>query len=131
MNLDYTKVTLEQLLDQFRNRLLSDPRFKNLSAAAIYQIYMEMMSGTFDMLHFYLSRTAEEMFFDSAKLDSSGIKLSKNLGYNPRRAIPAIAEMSVNTPLPSFLCNSHGGPEHFEINMSKSPSLSKSVHKDA
>ena len=102
MNLDYTKVTHEQLLDQFRNRLLSDPRFKNLSAAAIYQIYMEMMSGTFDMLHFYLSRTAEEMFFDSAKLDSSGIKLSKNLGYNPRRAIPATAEIAVKLtgPLP-------------------------------
>lgn len=102
MNLDYTKVTHEQLLDQFRNRLLADPRFKNLSAAAIYQIYMEMMSGTFDMLHFYLSRTAEEMFFDSAKLDSSGIKLSKNLGYNPRRAIPATAEIAVKLsgPLP-------------------------------
>lgn len=102
MNLDYTKVTHEQLLDQFRNRLLSDPRFKNLSAAAIYQIYMEMMSGTFDMLHFYLGRTAEEMFFDSAKLDSSGIKLSKNLGYNPRRAIPATAEIAVKLtgPLP-------------------------------
>lgn len=102
MNLDYTKVTHEQLLDQFRNRLLSDPRFKNLSAAAIYQIYMEMMSGTFDMLHFYLSRTAEEMFFDSAKLDSSGIKLSKNLGYNPRRAIPATAEIAIKLtgPLP-------------------------------
>lgn len=102
MNLDYTKVTHEQLLDQFRNRLLSDPRFKNLSAAAIYQIYMEMMSGTFDMLHFYLSRTAEEMFFDSAKLDSSGIKLSKNLGYNPKRAIPATAEIAVKLtgPLP-------------------------------
>ena len=102
MNLDYTKVTHEQLLDQFRNRLLSDPRFKNLSAAAIYQIYMEMMSGTFDMLHFYLGRTAEEMFFESAKLDSSGIKLSKNLGYNPRRAIPATAEIAVKLtgPLP-------------------------------
>lgn len=102
MNLDYTKVTHEQLLDQFRNRLLSDPRFKNLSAAAIYQIYMEMMSGTFDMLHFYLGRTAEEMFFDSAKLDSSGIKLSKNLGYNPKRAIPATAEIAVKLtgPLP-------------------------------
>lgn len=102
MNLDYTLVTHEQLLDQFRNRLLSDPRFKNLSAAAIYQIYMEMMSGTFDMLHFYLSRTAEEMFFDSAKLDSSGIKLSKNLGYNPRRAIPATAEIAIKLtgPLP-------------------------------
>lgn len=102
MNLDYTKITHEQLVDQFRNRLLADPRFKNLSAAAIYQLYMEMMSGTFDMLHFYLGRTAEEMFFDSAKLDSSGIKLSKNLGYNPKRAIPATAEIAIKLtgPLP-------------------------------
>lgn len=103
MNLDYTKVTHEQLLDQFRNRIVSDPKFKDLSAASIYQLYMEMMSGTFDMLHFYLGRTAEEMFLDSARLDSSVIKLCKNLGYNPKRAIPATAEIAVKIqgPLPT------------------------------
>ena len=102
MNLDYSRVTHEQLLDQFRNRIISDPRFKDMSAAAIYQMYMEMMAGTFDMLHFYLGRTAEEMFLDSAKLDSSVIKLSKNLGYNPKRAIPATANIAVKLqgPLP-------------------------------
>ena len=77
MNLDYSKVTHEQLLEQFKNRIISDPKFKDMSAAAIYQMYMEMMAGTFDMLHFYLGRTAEEMFLDSAKLDSSVIKLAK------------------------------------------------------
>lgn len=105
MNLDYTKVTHEELLEQFRNRLLSDPKFKDISASSIYQIYMEMMAGTFDMLHFYLGRTAEEMFLDSAKLDSSIIKLSKNLGYNPRRAIPAKCEIAITLkgPLPKNL----------------------------
>lgn len=102
MNLDYSKVTHEQLLEQFKNRIISDPRFKDMSAAAIYQMYMEMMAGTFDMLHFYLGRTAEEMFLDSAKLDSSIIKLSKNLGYNPKRAIPATANIAIRLkgPLP-------------------------------
>ena len=102
MNLDYSRVTHEQLLDQFKNRIISDPRFKDMSAAAIYQMYMEMMAGTFDMLHFYLGRTAEEMFLDSAKLDSSVIKLAKNLGYNPKRAIPATANIAVKLqgPLP-------------------------------
>lgn len=105
MNLDYTKVTHEELLEQFRNRLLSDPKFKDISASSIYQIYMEMMAGTFDMLHFYLGRTAEEMFLDSARLDSSIIKLSKNLGYNPRRAIPAKCEIAITLkgPLPKNL----------------------------
>lgn len=102
MNLDYSKVTHEQLLEQFKNRIISDPKFKDMSAAAIYQMYMEMMAGTFDMLHFYLGRTAEEMFLDSAKLDSSIIKLSKNLGYNPKRAIPATANIAIKLkgPLP-------------------------------
>ena len=102
MNLDYTKVTHEQLLEQFRNRIVSDPKFKDMSAAAIFQIYMEMMTGTFDMLHFYLGRTAEEMFLDSARLDSSVIKLAKNLGYNPKRAIPATANIAIKLtgPLP-------------------------------
>lgn len=42
------------------------------------------------------------MFLDSAKLDSSVIKLSKNLGYNPRRSVPATAEIAIklNGPLP-------------------------------
>lgn len=102
MNLDYTKVSHEQLLEQFKNRIISDPKFKDMSAAAIYQMYIEMMAGTFDMLHFYLGRTAEEMFLDSAKLDSSIIKLAKNLGYNPKRAIPATANIAIklNGPLP-------------------------------
>lgn len=102
MNLDYTKVTHEQLLEQFKNRIISDPKFKDMSAAAIFQIYMEMMTGTFDMLHFYLGRTAEEMFLDSARLDSSVIKLAKNLGYNPKRAIPATANIAIKLigPLP-------------------------------
>jgi hypothetical protein len=102
MNLDHSKVTHEQLLEQFKNRIISDPKFKDMSAAAIYQMYMEMMAGTFDMLHFYLGRTAEEMFLDSAKLDSSVIKLTKNLGYNPKRAIPATANIAIKLrgPLP-------------------------------
>lgn len=79
MNLNYQQVTHEQLLEQFKNRIISDPKYKDLSASSIFQIYIEMMAGTFDMLHFYLGRTAEEMFFDSARLDSSVIKLSKNL----------------------------------------------------
>lgn len=107
MNLDYSKVTHEQLLEQFKNRIISDPKFKDMSAAAIYQMYMEMMAGTFDMLHFYLGRTAEEMFLDSAKLDSSVIKLSKNLGYNPKRAIPATANIAIKLkgPLPKTAAN--------------------------
>ena len=107
MNLDYSKVTHEQLLEQFKNRIISDPKFKDMSAAAIYQMYMEMMAGTFDMLHFYLGRTAEEMFLDSAKLDSSVIKLAKNLGYNPKRAIPATANIAIKLkgPLPRTAAN--------------------------
>lgn len=104
MNLDVTRVTNEQLLEQFKNRIVADPQFKGLTAASIYQLYMEMMTGVFDMLNFYLGRTAEELFFDSAKLDSSFIKLSKNLGYNPKRAIPATAEIAIKLsgPLPEI-----------------------------
>lgn len=52
--MNYLNVTHEQLLEQFRNRIVSDPRFKDLAASSIYQMYMEMMAGCFDMLHFYL-----------------------------------------------------------------------------
>ena len=79
MNFDYTRLTHEQLLEDWNNRILADERFKGLTQASIYQYFQEMIAGISDLSTFYLGRVAEESFIDTAKLDSSIIKLSKKL----------------------------------------------------
>lgn len=104
-NLDYTRFTYQQLIEDFSTRLKSDERFKNMSAASIYQAFMEMLTSVTDNTNFYMQRTAEEAFIDTARLDSSIIKYAKNLGYSPKRPVPAEAEIviKINGPLPSAL----------------------------
>lgn len=100
--MQYTNITYEQLLEDFKARLSSDPRFKNITSATIYQMFMEMICACMDMTNFYIQRTAEESFIDTAKLDSSIIKHGKNLGYSPRRPIPARCDLQfvIKGPLP-------------------------------
>ena len=105
MNKNYTRITYQQMLEDFTARLKNDPRFKNMSSASIYNLFMEMLVATADMTNYYMERTAEEAFIDTAKLDSSVIKHGKNLGYNPIRNTPAEAEIAVviRGPLPQSL----------------------------
>ena len=103
--LDYTKVSHTSLLEDWNNRVLSDPRYENLSRASIYSYLQEFIAGVMDMTNYYIQRTAEENYLDTARLDSSVIKLCHNLGYQPKRPVPARANISMNLrgPLPSNL----------------------------
>lgn len=105
MNTNYTRITYQQMLEDFTARLKNDPRFKNMSSASIYNLFIETLVATADMTNYYIERTAEEAFIDTAKLDSSVIKHGKNLGYNPIRNTPAEAEIAVvlRGPLPQSL----------------------------
>ena len=107
MNKNYTRITYQQMLEDFTARMKNDPRFKNMSSASIYNLFIEMLTATMDMTNYYMERTAEEAFIDTAKLDSSVIKHGKNLGYNPIRNTPAEAEIAVviRGPLPSTFLN--------------------------
>ena len=105
MNHSYVRITYQQMLEDFTARLKNDPRFKNMSSASIYNLFIETLVATADMTNYYIERTAEEAFIDTAKLDSSVIKHGKNLGYNPIRNTPAEAEVAVvlRGPLPQSL----------------------------
>ena len=77
--LNYLNVTYNQLLQDFKARLASDERFKNIGSSTIYGMFMEMIAAVTDMTNFYIQRTAEEGFISTARLDSSIIKHCKNL----------------------------------------------------
>ena len=104
-NTEYTRFTYQQLIDDFQTRLRADERFRNLSAASIYQMFMEMLTGTMDETNFFMQRVAEEGFIDTARLDSSIIKHAKSLGYSPIRPTPAECEVAIKIkgPLPKAL----------------------------
>lgn len=105
MSLDYSRITSPQLLEDWTNRLLADERFKGLSQASVYQYFQELIAGVTDMSNYYLGRVAEEAFQSTARLDSSHIKHAKNFGYQPRRSVPAKAEIKIELhgPLPQAL----------------------------
>ena len=58
--MNYLNVTYEQLLQDFKARLNSDPKFKNIGSATIYGMFMEMIAAVTEMTNFYVQRTAEE-----------------------------------------------------------------------
>lgn len=103
--MNYLNITYNQLLQDFKARLASDPRFKNIGSSTIYGMFTEMIAAVTDMTNFYMQRTAEEGFISTARLDSSVIKHCKNLGYMPRRAVPAKCELIIRLkgPLPANL----------------------------
>src|SRR5690554_2255350 len=95
INRDYTRFTYQELLTDFRQRLSQDERFKDISSASLFSMFMEMLASTVDMTNYYIARTSEESFIDSARLDSSHIKLAKNFGYSPIRSVPAQVELMI------------------------------------
>lgn len=105
--MDNTSVTFEDLYSNYLSMIKTDKRFKNIGSATLIGMFLEMLAATSDMANFNLQRMSEEGFFRTAKLDSSYIKLCKNWGYAPRRAVPAQGELNIifKGPFPKELKN--------------------------
>lgn len=105
--MDNTSITFEDLYSNYLSMIKTDKRFKNIGSATLIGMFLEMLAATSDMANFNLQRMSEEGFFRTAKLDSSYIKLCKNWGYAPRRAIPAQGELNIvfKGPFPKELKN--------------------------
>lgn len=105
--MDNTSVTFEDLYSNYLSMIKTDKRFKNIGSATLIGMFLEMLAATSDMANFNLQRMSEEGFFRTAKLNSSYIKLCKNWGYAPRRAVPAQGELNIifKGPFPKELKN--------------------------
>ena len=116
--MDNTSITFEDLYSNYLSMISSDKRFKNIGSATLIGMYLEMLAATSDMASFNIQRMIEEGFFRTARLDSSFIKLCKNWGYAPRRAVPAQGELIVELrgPFPKELKNLPAG-ETFTIGL--------------
>ena len=93
--LQYTNLTMQDIINAISAKLSSDPKFDNFRESAISQILIEIFAACTDMNNYYLQRRSEESFLDTAKLKSSVILLSKLLGYSITRPIPAEAKIKI------------------------------------
>lgn len=89
----YTNLTYTEIYNKVVDKLTADPRFANFTESDLAQSIVEIFSGVGDFLTYYMDRRAEECYLDTAKLKSSAILLSRNLGYVPSRKIPAEAQI--------------------------------------
>lgn len=104
-NISYINTTHEEMIEDFNSRISNNEQVKNISQSSLFVLLEEMIAGGFDFCNYMIQRSAEESFLSTCKLDSSGIKHSKPLGYSPKRRIPAQASISIiiKGPLPSAL----------------------------
>jgi hypothetical protein len=94
-NLSYSKLTYSDILNQIKTRLNADPQFQTFKESSAATMVLELFSGMTDMINYYIERRAEESYLETAKLRSSVIQLSKQLGYVIKRPIPASTTISM------------------------------------
>lgn len=103
--LNYTGLTYEEIKLQVENLLRGDPRFRNFVDSAIYKTVIDMFAATADLTNYYIERTAEESYLDTARHLSSGILLANQMGYVVRRASPAYTALKIviRGPIPGLV----------------------------
>lgn len=101
--LRYTGLTYEDIKSQIDAALRGDERFENFVDSALYKMILNIFAGTTDLTNYYVERTAEESFLDTAKHLSSVILNANNLGYVVRRPTGASANVNIviNGPIPT------------------------------
>ena len=93
--LDFTKLTFNDIDATIIDKLSSDPRFSNFTDSQISRLVLDIFSSAFDFTNFYIERSAEETYLNTARKDSSIIELSSMLNYVPRRMTSAIGAMNI------------------------------------
>jgi hypothetical protein len=93
--LDYTSLTYEDIMTSINSKLVSDTNYDNFRESSIVKLLLEIFAGSSDLVNYYIERTAEECFFDTAKLKSSLILLSRSLAYDITRPISSQCRIKV------------------------------------
>lgn len=93
--LKYTELTFNSIYKQIFDKINSDSRFDNPRESSIFQTIIELFAGCTDIINYYIQRRAEECYFDTANLKSSIILLSRMLGYDITRPIPAKCKIKI------------------------------------
>ena len=93
--LDYTGLTYEDLIVKINQKIAADASLDSFRESAVAQTMIEIFAGVVDLCNHYIERRAEECYFDTARLKSSVILLSRQLAYDVQRSVPAEARLKV------------------------------------
>jgi len=100
-NLNYTNLTFQNIREKMDAIIRSDPRFSKLVESAVYKVLLDNWASMTDLTNYYIERTAEESFLESARHLSSVIMGAKQIGYVPRRPIGSNANLHFTLSNPS------------------------------
>jgi hypothetical protein len=102
--LNYTGVSYNVMKSQLDALLAADPRFENFVDSALYKMVLNIFLASTDLTNYYIERTAEESFLDTAQHLSSMILNANQIGYIVRRPTPAQADLTVKLvgPIPGL-----------------------------
>lgn len=104
-NLDFGKLDYAELLEQIRTKLESTPGFETFRESSNSVVLLEQFAAMTSLIGYYLQRTSEESFIETAKLKSTILTRARELGYVVARPIPSSTtlKMNIKGPLPSGL----------------------------
>ena len=75
--------------------------FRDFSAASSGEMLIELLAYSSDILTFYLNRTTQEVFLDSAVQKQSVISIARSLGYKPPKRACSLVEQTVYIQVPA------------------------------
>ncbi len=130
--LNYTGMSYNVMKSQLDSLLLADPRFENFVDSALYKIITNMFLATGDLNNYYIERTAEENYLDTAQHLSSVILNANQIGYIVRRPTPSQASLTIKLVGP-IVGISAGDvvtiPTHSELTYNSNPFIMKYGYK--
>jgi phage-related baseplate assembly protein len=93
--LDYTKITFEELVDQLINELKTKDAWKDAYLQSTGRTLIELYAYVAQLLLYYLKRSFEEMFVDSAQYWESLCKIANMLEAPVKRPIGASGKVKL------------------------------------
>lgn len=99
------KPDLEDLIQQLTGALANREAWKDLVESGTGQTLIEFMSAIGTMQNFNLERGIQELFTDTASIDTSIFTIARMLGVNPRRKASAttLADITLDASLPGSI----------------------------
>ena len=94
--LGYTNLTYDDIESKLLDVLQKDDKTKNFMQSSLAKVILDNFLASCDLTNYYIERTAEESFLETAKHLSSVILGAQQIGYVPRRPTGAKVNIQVS-----------------------------------
>ena len=95
-NLGYTNLTYNDIESKLLDVLVKNEKTKNFMQSSLAKVILDNFVASCDLTNYYIERTAEESFLETAKHLSSVILGAQQIGYVPRRPTGAKVNIQVS-----------------------------------